>query len=157
VAKPKKWTHLRDKFPREVETYSDAVAAYRKEAEGTPLDGLLKAWNEEEAEKAHLEDRLSRVNASIAALSSLAFEKMDAADIETLTVGDGKFSRKTDVSAKPVDKAALLAWFQTHMPEMVTVHSATITSQTKLAIESGGDVPDGVEITLRDRIHRTNA
>jgi hypothetical protein len=40
---------------------------------------------------------------------------------------------------------------------MVTVHSATITSQTKLAIESGGDVPDGVEITLRDRIHRTNA
>jgi hypothetical protein len=157
VAKPKKWTHLRDKFPREVETYSDAVALNRESYEGLALDGLLREWNAEEQENALIERRLSDTNARIAALSSLAFEKMDAADIETLTVGDGKFSRKTDVSAKPVDKAALLAWFQTHMPEMVTVHSATITSQTKLAIESGGDVPDGVEITLRDRIHRTNA
>lgn len=154
-----KWAHLRGQYPTLPldPKFDDVVAAIRDEFAGRDLAAILAEWNVADEAKADLEAQVSDLNARIVALEREAFARMDASDQELAVVGSGRFSRGTDVTATQADPPTIRKWFFAHMPDMLSVHASRLNSLVKSAIEGDGDIPEGVEINLRDRIERKNA
>jgi hypothetical protein len=172
MAKAKKWAHLRGKTTHTVGdrtftitprgdsddvTHSDVVRALRDKWKALSFTEQLANWNDYEDQKQGLERALSEVNANITALERNVFEHMDAADMEDMTLGNGKFSRDTGVYARQIDRAKVTAWALETMPDIVSVHAGTLNSQVKHALDVGGDLPDGIDIESFDRIVRKKA
>lgn len=162
--KPKTWEHLRAgvkdgtvKSREDGVTRSDAVRSLMSHYSNDALESLLAEWDAVARQKADLENEISDLNARTEAIERIAFVKMEAAGVENLTVGSGRFSRTTDVSVKAADVAAIRAWYAAHAPDLLTVHSSRLTSDVKAALKEGGDIPDGVEWSCWDRIERKNA
>jgi hypothetical protein len=160
--KQKAWAHIRGLYPQAVSddqkdaSFAGLVAAERSALEGRDVMDLCAEWNGFEAQKDALELQISELNVKIVARERAVFAYMDAKDLEDLTVGDGHFSRDTDVSCKQ-DKRLVVEWALKEMPEIVSVHAGTLASQVKDALRKGTPIPDGVTVEVRDRIKRTAA
>jgi hypothetical protein len=158
--KKKEWEHLRGVYPQaaisEDPKQIEFVSAERRLLKGRDPVDLMNEWNTLEDEKEALEQQIDALNVKITAREREVFDYMEAKGLEDLTVGNGYFSRHSDVTPKQ-DKRAVLEWALREMPDIVSVNYQTLTTQVKDALRKGTPLPDGVEVELRDRIKRTAA
>lgn len=152
-----KWAWLRGKFPRLPldPKYDDVLAAARDTFREKSLSELVALYNAKKDAKDAKERELSEIDADIVALEQLIWSEMERQDIDSVKIGDYRFTRKPEPAARAEDKAALLEWALENMRDNLSLHPSTLTAIVKAALEANEDIPPGVTVNVRDTVSRT--
>jgi len=151
-----KWTALRSKLPAlpAEATYGDALMTMCESVRGMSLDELTSAYNAFVEEKAAFNEELSRVNLALAAYERVLDETLEQENLESVKANGHTWTRSPEPYPKVEDAALLRAWAQRTMPDALALHSGTLKSVVKAALENGDVLPDGVTAYMKNGISR---
>ena len=151
-----KWTALRSTLPAlpAEATYGDALMAECEVLRGKTIDTLTDTYNAFTEEKAGLTQELARVNLKLAAYERVLDETLEQENLESVKANGHTWTRSPEPYPKVEDAAALRAWAQRTMPDALALHSGTLKSVVKAALETGDVLPDGVTAYMKNGISR---
>jgi len=91
------------------------------------------------------------------ACAALLEEKLAEAGIDKFTLKDGgTISLNPEVYSSIEDQAALLSWIKSHgMEHLLTLNYQTLSGMVKDRVANGEELPDGVSIFLKEKVHRS--
>lgn len=151
-----KWTALRSTLPAlpAEATYGDALTTACLILRGSSIDDLTADYNTLHEEKAALTQQLSDVNLRLAAHERVLDETLEQEHLESVKANGHTWTRSPEPYPKVEDAAALRAWAQRTMPDALALHSGTLKSVVKAALENGDVLPDGVTAYMKNGISR---
>ncbi len=151
-----KWTALRSTLPAlpAEATYGDALTTACLILRGSSIDDLTADYNTLHEEKAALTQQLSDVNLRLAAHERVLDETLEQEHLESVKANGHTWTRSPEPYPKVEDAAALRAWAQRTMPDALALHSGTLKSVVKAALETGDVLPDGVTAYMKNGISR---
>jgi len=121
---------------------------------GKSIDLLTAEYNILSEEKANVTTHLSAVNLQLAAYERVLDETLEQEHLESVKANGHTWTRSPEPYPKVEDAAALRAWAQRTMPDALALHSGTLKSVVKAALESGDVLPDGVTAYMKNGISR---
>ena len=151
-----KWTALRSTLPAlpAEATYGDALMAECEVLRGKTIDALTAEYNILSEEKTAVSTHLSAVNLQLAAYERVLDETLEQENLESVKANGHTWTRSPEPYPKVEDAAALRAWAQRTMPDALALHSGTLKSVVKAALETGDVLPDGVTAYMKNGISR---
>lgn len=159
MAKPKKWVHFRDRFPRLPidPEYADVLVALCDAHREKSLAEVTDIYNTVREQREALAHQVSTLQAEETAIEYLLDTMMDRDRVESTVIGDYRFSRMTDIAPVTEDKAKLLGWALEHMRDNLSLHPKVLQSVVKKALEEHEALPEGVGVNTRQTVKRTKA
>jgi hypothetical protein len=159
-----RWAHLKGVVP-EIQTAAESEEAESLERSlralhaGESLDVLADALTTSRATRDRLNEELGEVNTAIRVIEKLIIEKLDAAGIESVTVGGYKLTPSIEPNFRKVDGERLRAWVrETGQEDLLTVHSQTLAALAKDYYQEHNEAPPGTEMSgYYTKLSRTKA
>ena len=154
-----KWDALRDKYPQlpAEASYDDAVYAEMDALQGLSLDALTSGYNDLQAEKDRLNAELSAVNLRLGAHERMIDRGLEGQGMDSAVLNGYRWTRSPAPYPKVTDKAALRTWAELHVPDALALHSGTLKSLVREALETGDTLPDGIDVYYDPAISRKRA
>ncbi len=159
-----KWTEVAKRYgpaPEEpgvwretVNKLKDVAKAAMDVVSSNPV-ALKNAYRKARAEKEAAEEKLTKVNARIAALEELLAENAKATERDVpYCFDDGARIEVSDqLSVKCADNDAVLGWVRkNNLERLLSINPQRLSALTKEAVENGTEVPDGVAITSYQQV-----
>jgi len=158
-----KYTKLRGKIPKFSEPDADQVRLDKRkkfltdELELTNLEALGKFYLGRKGEKDRLEALQEEVKLDTRAAAALLEEKLAEAGIDKFTLKDGgTISLNPEVYSSIEDQSALLRWVREQgMEHLLTLNYQTLSGMVKNRVANGEELPAGVSVFLREKVHRS--
>jgi hypothetical protein len=152
-----KWAWLKDRFPAlpADPSYGDAIIAQVEAYRELPLAEIAEAYNDCEEEIAERERELKEVKMRREAAERAMHQQMEAAGLDSVTVAGFKWTPKVEPYPSVKDKAAFRAWAGEKMPDNLSLPFPTLKSVVKEALESGEELPPGIDVYLKGSFSRT--
>jgi hypothetical protein len=157
-SKPKKWANLKDKYPAadpaanlEGDWFENHVKPVLKEHDGKKLSDLTSLLMKHKARKAERERRISEEdNAAIKALELLIVKALDGQGVDSVRDGEGRLFNKSDEpSFKILDPESVDKWIdEMGYQDLRKVDTNTLKGLFRKALETGADIPEGVDISV---------
>lgn len=154
-----KWASLKTQYPAlpADPTHAEALAVAAEAWAGKPLADVAEAYNEAREIKESLEEDLSKQNVTVEALLRVLTDALEAAGLTSIRTDRYSFSTSPEPYPSVIDRPALRAWSQVHMPDSLALPWQTLASVTKAALESGEAIPPGVEVFIKTKLTRRKA
>lgn len=154
-----KWTEVAKQYPAqqpEPGIWREGVNRLKDDAKAKlDVEGLKLAYRNAREEKEVAEEALAGVNAKIAAFEELLAEnaKATSRDVPYHFDDGARIEVSDQLSVRCADNDAVLEWVKAHdLERLLSVNPARLASLTKDAVESGTEVPAGVEITSYQQV-----
>lgn len=160
-----KWTELADR------TKADGTPVYpalpgdptRQDALNAALDALKsksvaelsELYNAADDRKKQIEKDEKTVNFDLEVLTRALNDKLKEDDIESVVTNGYRYTPKPEPYAQVTDKATFLEWAHAEMRDNLNLPWQTLNAVVKAALESGAELPPGVDVYIKRGIHRT--
>ena len=146
-----KWAHLRGQFPTldSVESFDEKRRAIYEGFEGKTVAELITHYNDLRTEKQALDAKLKELNTVLDVIERVVDTKLEDQDLESVTVDGSRWTRSPEPYPNVVDKHALRAWAQEHMPDALNLAHGTLKSVVKDALDKNEPLPPGVSVYVK--------
>lgn len=118
----------------------------------TEIAAILNRAHEAKAAASEAE---KTANFDIEAAEIALRKAMERDGLESMVTDGYRFTPKPEPYPKVDDKPALLAWALEHMRDNLALHHKTLVALVKEALESGSELPPGVDVFLKRSFTRT--
>lgn len=152
-----KWSHLVGKVPNLPVDPSYEQALYARVDELSTLDkaDLAERYALLDQVKNTLDKASKDLDFDMTAITMLMSKRFQDEGLESAVIGGYRWTPKPDPYAQVKDKAEFLKWALEHMQSNLQIPWPTLNSIVKANLESGEELPPGVDVFLKRSFTRT--
>lgn len=152
-----KWSAISDKFPALPGDPSrqDALTAALDALKDKSVAELSELYNAADDRKKQIAKDEKAVNFDLEVFTRAFDAKLDAEDLESVVTNGYRYTPTPEPFAQVTDKVKFLEWAHQEMRDNLNIHSGTLNAVVKAALESGAELPPGVDVYIKRGIHRT--
>lgn len=136
-------------------TRADAVNAELDKLKDKTTAELADLYNAADKRKKDAAAEEKAANFDLEVLTKALDRNLKNTGLDSVVTNGYRYTPTPEPYATVSDKAAFLAWAHEHMRDNLDIAWATLNAVVKSDLESGAELPPGVDVYIKRGIHRT--